>query len=176
MKAFVQNGGGLLVSGHDPHWLREYLNLRVSYHQTRRVWPVGETTATKGLDGEDLRDWRGHSTLLDPRPDYLNGTGSDVRAAVTTYPYAGWRWGNRGTVASAAIEKPHRSGWRPLLECEFDLQYSPLMELDFGNGRIVWSQLDLEDHASQEPAAQLLAKQVVDYAMTAPLAPRMEVS
>jgi beta-galactosidase len=176
LKAFVQNGGRLLVSGHDPHWLREYLNLRVSYHQTRRAWPVGESAATKGLDGEDLRDWRGHSTMLEPRPDYLNGTGPDVRAAKTTYPYAGWRWGNRGTVASAAIEKPHRSGWRPLLECEFDLQYSPLMELDFGKGRIVWSQLDLEDHAALEPAAQLLARQVVDYAMTAPLAPRTEVS
>jgi beta-galactosidase len=176
LKAFVQNGGRLLISGHDPHWLREYLKLRVSYHQTRRAWPVGETAATKGLDSEDLRDWRGHGTLLEPRPDYLNGTGPDVRPSKTTYPYAGWRWGNRGTVASAAIEKPHRSGWRPLLECEFDLQYSPLMELDFGKGRIVWSQLDLEDHAALEPAAQLLGKQVVDYAMTATLAPRTEVS
>jgi hypothetical protein len=30
---------------------------------------------------------------------------------------------------------------------EFDLAYSPLMELDYGEGKIIWSQLDLEDHA-----------------------------
>ncbi|HEX8833507.1 MAG TPA: hypothetical protein VF719_04865, partial [Abditibacteriaceae bacterium] len=75
-----------------------------------------------------------------------------------------------------AIEKPHRSGWRPLLETEFDLAYSPLMELDYGKGKIVWSQLDLEDHAALEPAAQRLARQVVNFATTAPLAPRTAVS
>jgi beta-galactosidase len=85
---------------------------------------------------------------LNPRPDYVNGTGPDVLISSKNLPYAGWRWGNRGTVASAAIEKPHRSGWRPLLETEFDLAYSPLMELDYGKGKIVWSQLDLEDHAA----------------------------
>jgi beta-galactosidase len=176
LKAFVQNGGRVLLSGHDPHWLREYLGLRVSYHQSRRVFKVGENATTVGIDEDDLRDWRGHSTLLDPRPDYVNGKGPDVRAGKTTYPYAGWRWGNRGTVASAAVEKPHRSGWRPLLETEFDLAYSPLMELDFGRGKVVWSQLDLEDHAMLDPAAQRLARQVVGYATTAPLAPRVAVS
>jgi beta-galactosidase len=63
-----------------------------------------------------------------------------------------------------------------LLENEFDLAYSPLMELDFGKGKVLWSQLDLEDHASLDPAAQRLARQVVNYAMTAPLAPRVVVN
>jgi beta-galactosidase len=172
-KKFVQNGGRVLLSGHDPHWLRENMGVRVSYLQSRRVWKVGDNAATRGLDNLDLRDWRGHSTLLDPRPDYFNGKGVDVRLAPTNYPYAGWRWGNRGTVASASVEKPHRSGWRPLLEAEFDLAYSPLMELDFGRGKIVWSQLDLEDHATLDPAAQRLARQLIEHATKAPLAPRV---
>jgi beta-galactosidase len=176
LKAFVQKGGRVLLSGHDPHWLREYLGVRVSYHQSRRLFPVGNNAATGGLDAVDLRDWRGHSTLLNPRPDYHNSKGPDVQIAKTNAPYAGWRWGNRGTVASAAIEKPHRSGWRPLLEAEFDLAYSPLMELDYGKGKLIWSQLDLEDHTGLDPAAHRLARQVVNYAMTAPLAPRVAVN
>jgi beta-galactosidase len=180
LKGFVQNGGRVLLSGHEPHWLREYLGLRVSYHQSRRVWKVGNNAATNGLDGEDLRDWRGHSTLLNPRPDYLDvyrGVKSpDLRQGAGSYPYAGWRWGTRGTVASAAIEKPHRSGWRPLLEGEFDLTYSPLMELDFGKGKLIWSQLDLEDHAALDPAANRLARQVIEYSTKAPLAPRIVVN
>ena len=176
LKTFVQNGGRVLLSGHDPHWLRENLELRVSYHQSRRVWEVGDNALINGLDDVDLRNWRGHSTLLNPRPDYLNGKGPDVRLSRTTDPYAGWRWGTRGTVASAAIEKPHRSGWRPLLESEFDLAYSPLMELDYGKGKILWSQLDLEDHATLDPAAQRLARSVISFATTAPLAPRVAVN
>ncbi|HEY0007187.1 MAG TPA: hypothetical protein VGB55_00555, partial [Tepidisphaeraceae bacterium] len=175
LKAFVQNGGRMLLSGHDPHWLREHLGVRVSYYQSRRMWKVSASPATEGLDELDLRDWRGHSTLVNPRPDYVNGKGPDVRLG-KSLPYTGWRWGNRGTVASAAIEKPHRSGWTPLLEGEFDMAYSPLMELDFGKGKILWSQLDLEDHATLDPAAQQLARQVVEHASTAPLSPRVAVS
>ncbi|HEX8550703.1 MAG TPA: hypothetical protein VF681_04020 [Abditibacteriaceae bacterium] len=173
LKSFVSNGGRVLLSGHDPHWLREYLGMRVSYLQSRRVFKVGENAVTNGLDNLDLRDWRGQSTLLNPRPDYFNGKGPDERVSKTNYPFAGWRWGNRGTVASASIEKPHRSGWRPLLEAEFDLAYSPLMELDFGKGKILWSQLDLEDHASLDPAANRVAKGVIEYSTRAPLAPRL---
>ena len=176
LKSFVRGGGRVLLSGHDPHWLRENLGVRVSYLQSRRAWKVGANAALDVFDEKDLRDWRGSSTLLTPRPDYLNGKGADVRLANTNYPYAGWRWGNRGTIASAAIEKPHRSGWRPLLENEFDLSYSPLMELDFGRGKLVWSQLDLEDHASLDPVAQRLTRTLVDYAIKTPLAPRVGVT
>jgi beta-galactosidase len=63
-----------------------------------------------------------------------------------------------------------------MLESEFDLAYSPLMELDYGKGKILWSQLDLEDHAAVDPAAQRLARSVISFATTAPLAPRVAVN
>lgn len=172
LEAFVQGGGRAIIFGHNPYWIREQLGLRVSYLQSRRVFRVGATPVTADLNEEDLRDWNGVSTLLNPYPDYLRGGTPDTVLARTNQPYAGWRWGNRGTVASAAVEKPHRSGWRPLLECEFDLAYSPLMELDYGQGRLIWCQLDVEDHAALDPAARRLAAQVVQYARSAPLAPR----
>jgi beta-galactosidase len=124
---------------------------------------------TDGIDAEDLRDWTGSSALIESHPiyqgDYLRGNERDQ-------PYAGWHWGNRGGVTSAAIEKPHRSGWRPLLECEFDLAYTPLMELDYGKGRLLVCMLDLEDHVALDPAARRLAGRIVDHALHSPLSPR----
>jgi hypothetical protein len=38
----------VLLSGHDPHWLREYMGLRVSLYQSRRVWKVDDNAATQG--------------------------------------------------------------------------------------------------------------------------------
>jgi beta-galactosidase len=154
LKAFAQNGGRVLLSGHDPHWLREYLGVRVSYLQSRRVWKVGDTAPARGLDETRFARLARPQHSAEPAPRLYQRRGPDVRLAKTNYPYAGWRWGNRGTVASASVEKPHRSGWTPLLESEFDLAYSPLMELDFGRGKVLWSQLDLEDHATLDPAAQ----------------------
>jgi beta-galactosidase len=50
------------------------------------------------------------------------------------------------------------------------------MELDFGRGKLIWSQLDLEDHAGLDPAAQHLAQQLIEYSAKAPLAPRTLVN
>jgi beta-galactosidase len=174
LAAFVRDGGRAIIQAQDPHHVRGMRGMRVSYKASRRVYLADPAhPAVAGLDAEDLRDWSGHGTLLEAKPDYVHGSGPDVALAPTTLPYAGWRWGLRGTVATGAPEKPHRAGWRPILECEFDLAYSPLMELDLGRGHVVWCQLDLEDHAAVDPAAARLARQVLEYARTAPLAPRV---
>jgi beta-galactosidase len=172
LEAFVREGGRLLMMAQSPDFLTAERGLRVSGLQSRRVFRIDPNhPVLAGLDDLDLRDWAGSSTLLEAYPDYIY----DPKHSKKRHhpPYYGWRWGTRGTVSSAAIEKPHRSAWRPLLECEFDLAYSPLMELDFGNGRIVWSQLDVEDHAAVDPAAAQLARQLFSYAINAPLSPRL---
>jgi beta-galactosidase len=60
-----------------------------------------------------------------------------------------------------------------LLECEFDLAYTPLMELDYGQGRLLVCTLDLEDHAVPDPAARRMAGRIIDYALHSPLSPRV---
>ncbi len=166
LDAFVRDGGRAIVFVQRPDVLRQRLGLRVSAVLTRRAFPVrADHPALGGLGVEDLRDFAGASTLLEPYPRYEDG---DFREGHHGVPYWGWRWGARGAVSSAAVEKPHRAGWRPILESGFDLAYTPLMELDHGRGRLIWCMLDLADHADEDAAARRLAASIVTYAASAP--------
>lgn len=169
LESYVRAGGRALICAQDPEWLTRALGWRVCPKVARRVFPANSAVA-RGFDADDLLDWTGNSTLIEPYPEYV---GDYLRGNERDQPYAGWHWGNRGGVTSAAIEKPHRSGWRPLLECEFDLAYTPLMELDYGQGRLIVCTLDLEDHAEQDPAARRMAGRIIDYALHAPLSPQV---
>jgi beta-galactosidase len=171
LEAHVRAGGRALISVQHPDALRR-LGFRVSYQQSRRAFPVNSADphpVLAGLKTDNLRDWSGITTLNDPYPSlpFFDGHGS---------PKYGWRWGNRHVVSSGAIEVPHRTGWRPILVDEFGLACSPLMELDLGAGRLIWSQLDLEDQAPVDPAADRLARNLFDYAATAPLNPTLPTS
>ncbi len=160
LASYVSKGGRVIVMEQDPEWLRG-CGWRISRHVTRRAWPLGTHPITKGLVGDDFRDWSGAGTLVKKRDNVEDGE--------SPVPPFGWHWGNRGSVSSGAFEKPHHAGWTPVIECEFDLQYSPLMELNFGQGKIVWSQLDLSDNVEAgDPVAKLVAQRIVDYTKTAP--------
>lgn len=167
LEPYVRAGGRTLLCAQDPEWLTRALGWRVCPKVARYVFPVN-SPVTRGLDANDLRDWTGRSSLIEAYPEYV---GDYLRGNERDQPYAGWHWGNRGGVSSAPIEKPHRSGWRPLLACEFDLAYTPLMELDYGQGRLIVCTLDLEDHAAQDPAARRLTGRILDYALRFPLFP-----
>lgn len=170
LEPFVRAGGRALIFAQDPVWMTEALGWRVCPKVGRRVFPVPNSPFAQDVDADDLRDWTGSSTLFAAYPEYV---GNYHRGNEGEQPYAGWHWGNRGGVTSAAVEKPHRSGWTPLLECEFDLAYLPLMELNYGKGRLIFCTLDVEDHVAVDPVARLIARCVVDYAQHAPLAPRV---
>ena len=170
LDAFARAGGRVVVLGQAPEFLRTRLGFRVARHVSRRVFPLASThPVTQGLDERDLRDWAGSSTVLPSYSPSPLESGKDLPPT----PRWGWHWGNRGAVTSAAVEKPHLSGWRPILECEFDLAYSPLMELDRGSGRVLLCTLDLEDHVAADPAAERLARQLFAYALK-PLPPAKE--
>ncbi|MGA2034799.1 MAG: sugar-binding domain-containing protein [Thermoguttaceae bacterium] len=169
LEAFVRAGGRAVICAQEPQWMERALQWRICPQVSRRVFPMN-SPVTRRIDADDLRDWTGSSTLIEAYPKYL---GNYLKGNEGDQPYAGWHWGNRGAVASAAIEKPHRSGWRPMLECEFDLAYTPLMELDYGKGRLIVCTLDLEDHVVADPAAQRMAGQIIDYALHCPLSARV---
>jgi beta-galactosidase len=168
LEAFVRGGGRAVVFNQNPKWMQDYLGWRTVPYNARRVFPLSsQHPVTAGLDEHDLRDWAGTSDLLEAYPD------ADLTPrAPGGGPKYGWRWGNRHMVGSAPIEKPHRSGWRPILECEFDLAYTPLMELDFDKGRLIWCGLDLEEHVNEDPAAERIGRQLLEYATDAPLTPK----
>jgi len=172
LEPYVRAGGRALIFAQDPDWITGALGWRVCPKVARRAFPVLSATLHSPLStlhADDFRDWTGSSTLIEAFPEYV---GNYLRGNERDQPYAGWHWGNRGGVSSAAIEKPHRSGWRPLLECEFDLAYTPLMELDYGQGRLMVCTLDLEDHVALDPAARRIAGRIMDYALHSPLSPR----
>ena len=169
LESFVREGGRLLIFSQDPDWMQQALGLRLCPKVTRNVFTLPNSPVTQGIDDNDLKNWTGESTLIEAKPKYK---GDYLRGNEGEQPYAGWHWGNRGGVSSAPIEKPHRSGWTPLLECEFDLAYTPLMELNYGQGRMIVCTLDLEDHAALDPAARLIAGHIIDYGLHAPLKPR----
>ncbi len=169
LESFVRKGGRVLIFAQDPDWMKEALGLRVCPKVSRNVFSLPNSPIAQGIDADDLKNWTGESTLIEAYPKY---EGNYLRGNEGEQPYAGWHWGNRGGVSSAPIEKPHRSGWTPLLECEFDLAYTPLMELDYGQGRMIVCMLDLEDHVALDPAARLIAGRIMEYALRSPLAPR----
>lgn len=159
VKAFAEKGGTVLVMIQDRDWYGKVPGLRLAEHLSRRAFPLTpEDPAIANLDTTDLRDWSAESTLVEAYPDY---TAKDITQGKHRIPYWGWRWGSRGTVSSAMLEKPHHSAWTPLVEGEFDLAYSPLLELPVGEGRILLSTFDLEDQAPDTSAAAQLARQLL---------------
>lgn len=130
----------------------EALGFRAMDVVPRYVFPrVGGHPALAGLGAEDFANWRGEGHLL-PR------TSSGMR--VWPWPH-GPHWGNTGSVASVVIETPHRGAFTPLLECEFDLAYTPLLSWQHGQGEVIFSQLDLGGRLGNEPAADRLARNLL---------------
>lgn len=167
VEAYVKAGGRVLMMEQQADYLRKALGFRVSPHVSRQFFPLNSSAPVLGpLTAQNLRYWRGTSTLL---PEFLD----EPRSPETRLPKWGWHLSNRHGVSSGAIEKPHRSGWRPLVEGEFDLAYSPLLELDYGTGRVFLNQFSFEDQAGADPAAALLFTQLLNYAATSPALPRV---
>jgi len=164
LASWVKEGNRLLIMGQSPSIMDLHSDFRPSRYVTRRFWPVSSAAShplINGFDGEDFRDWPGAGTLL-PREE---NTGFDDPVRAT--PLYGWRWGTRGSVSSTAWEIPHHSGWKPLLQGEFDLAYSPLMTLALGEGHVVFCGLDLEKRGAANPVGDRMLRRMLTWLDTA---------
>ncbi len=153
---FVEDGGAVLIFAQKEDILENGYGLRTSKFVSRRMFPVEsmrEHSFVKGLDAEDFRDWRGAGTFLPER--------ENVEVFGNLLPTYGWRWTNRGSVASVAIEKPHKSAWRPILEGEFDLSFTPLAEKNIGKGIAVYCALDVIARTQSDPVADIVLSRLI---------------
>lgn len=115
----------------------------------------GGHPALQGLDEKDIENWRGGYSLLEAYPQ--------SRSQEDIYPEEPWRWGNSGSLCSYMIEKPHTGAFKSVLECEFDLNYTPLAEFAEGKGRVILSQLDITGRFEKDPAAAKFAENLIRY-------------
>ena len=104
----------------------------------------------KDMDDESLRDWRGRGSLTN---DWV----WDRRSQNKRIP-AGTK---RGTVATSVIRTPHLGPFQNVVECEFDMAYSPLVVWPHGRGQITFCQLDVTGRHEQEPAARVFVENLV---------------
>jgi beta-galactosidase len=164
----VSQGMNALVFEQNEAALQQRLGFRVQTRGIRNMFiRVPNHPALGGLSESNFADWRGAATLVEPH--------FDLPEEETSYPtvrWSGfentrvWRNGNNGNVASVVIEKPSRGNWLPILDCGFDLQYSPLLEHAEGQGRIVFCQLDVTDRTRRDAAAEQLCRSLLIYLRT----------
>ncbi len=132
----IRNGLRVIFLEQKPEvW--EAMGFRNYEPSSRQVFPL-----LLDLPAEDLAYWRGKSTLL---PEFQAPRAYDIPVAPKT--------SNRNTVATSVMEIPQAVGFVPLLACEFDMNYSPLLAFLAGKGMILYSTLDFTGRAGTDPAA-----------------------
>lgn len=163
----VKNGQKVIVFEQTSDVLEKRLGFRVEEYGLRNVFPrVAGSPVLRRLDPELLRDWRGSATLLPPRlktepAQQFYGAPSVVRTGMVQTRV--WRCGTRGTVADVLIEKPARGDFLPIVDGGFSLEYSPLLECREGHGMVVFCQMDVTGRTEEEPAAERLVANLLNY-------------
>lgn len=161
----VENGLNLLCFEQP---FSEVFGLRVETFDSRRAFIRSpDSPLLQGLTDADLADWRGEASLKPPYP----GFDPDADWRAESYLKHGcpnalgqrrsWHWSNLGTVATFCFRKPQRGSFRVLLDCGFDLLYTPLLEVRMGLGRMLFCQLDVTGRYGVDPVATLLVQRML---------------
>jgi hypothetical protein len=166
----VRDGLKVIVFEQTGEVLEQRFGFRKAEYGLRWVFKrVPDHPILAGLRDEYLRNWRGASTTLPPSLTYEP---TPQFAGAPTVKWAGipvtrvWRRGNRGNVASALIEKPACGDFLPILDGGYALQYSPLVEHHEGKGMVMFCQMDVNGRTETDPAAEALARNIIQYVAT----------
>ncbi len=159
--------------------LERRFGFRFAEYGLRQVFGrVPQHPLLDGLQDGHLQNWRGESTTLPPRLSYqLTKQLMDAPAV----SWAGipvshvWRCGNRGNVASALMEKPACGNFLPILDGGYALQYCSLLEHRVGRGLALFCQTDVTGRSESDPAAEILAANILRYAASWKAGPSRKV-
>ncbi len=173
----VRDGLKVLMFEQTADVLEKRLGFRTAQYGLRQVFKrIPDHPLLTGIGAEHLCNWRGEATILPPRLKY------EMRPRYgPTVQWCGipvtrlWRCGNRGNVASVLIEKPARGDFLPILDGGYSLQYSPLMEYREGKGMMLFCQVDITGRTEDDPAAKILAGNILKYVLAWKPAPRRKV-
>ena len=113
------------------------------------------------LSDDMLRNWRG-------APDY----GAPYGRIMNHDTQRGPRWTRNMTVAGLMLQIPERTGFQPLIDGEFDMNYAALLRWRTGNGAVTFCTLDFENRVPSDPAATYTASSVFEEFLHAPLSGR----
>ncbi len=162
----VREGLKVLMFEQTAEVLEKRLGFRVQEYGLRQVFArVPDHPLLAGLGAECLRDWSGQATLLPPRLTHYTmrpRLGPTIKWCGIELPRA-YRAGNWGNVASVLIEKPARGNFLPIVDGGYSLQYSPLMEYREGKGVMLLCQMDVTGRTEDDPAAERLVANMLDY-------------
>jgi hypothetical protein len=163
----VRDGLKVIVFEQTGEVLEKRFGFRTAEYGMRWVFQrVPDHPLLAGLGEEHLRDWRGEATTL---PGRLNTERARQFNDAPAVQWCGmtvtrvWRCGNRGSVASALIEKPACGDFLAVLDCGYSLQYSPLLEYREGRGMVLFCQMDVSGRTETDPAAETLARNILSY-------------
>jgi hypothetical protein len=161
----VREGLKVLMFEQTPDVLEKRFGFRVEEYGLRQVFVrVPDHPLLTGITAEHLRDWRGEATIVPSRLKYEMRPRYGTTVQWCDIPVTRlWRCGNRGNVASVLIEKPARGDFLPILDGGYSLQYSPLMENREGKGIVIFCQMDVTGRTETEPAAETLARNILQY-------------
>ncbi|MFC1718431.1 hypothetical protein ACFL6S_32545 [Candidatus Poribacteria bacterium] len=160
----LQKGGNVVVFEQQARQIagltNEHFNIRHLFIRDRSN-PLFE-----GLSNEDFAYWRGESDILKPY-QHFDGVGfpweTEGNWAKHGLPNQ-WgqrrrfapQWSNRNMVATFCYQKPQAGNFRVLLDCGFDNLFTPLVEFDSLNGKILFCQLDVTNRYGLDPVSTKL--------------------
>ena len=142
----VERGLNVLIFEQQPCNMANLVMESPSYRNAFVRTPSSPLLA--GLAEEDFSNWRGGTDNI---PEFvLSDEGSPH------YPRSKWKCGNSGIVAAHVIRKPQYGRFVPILDCGFNLMFSPLLSLKRERGEVLFCQMEVTPRYGTDPVATRL--------------------